>query len=78
MEQFISDIEAYCSAAGILPQQLLKEVVGANWGTWQRWKDGKSSPTMKLVDRIRAYMSENPPHDSAHGRADRAVQGAAK
>lgn len=60
MEQLISEIEAYCAARGITPQRLLKEAVAAQWGMWQRWKDGESSPTMKVADRIRLHMAENP------------------
>ena len=61
MEQLISEFEAYCAAAGIKPQKLLRDAYGAGWGVWDRWKAGTSSPTMQVVDRLRAYMSAHPP-----------------
>lgn len=61
MERFITDIDAYCAASGIEPPALLKAVVGATWRTWDRWQTGASSPTMRTVDRLRAYMVANPP-----------------
>ena len=60
MERFISDIEAYARACGISPQALLRTVINAQWGQWQKWKDGDASPTMRIADRIYAYMAENP------------------
>ena len=59
MEQLISDIEAYCARSGVSPQKLLREAINAQWGQWQKWKDGESSPTMKVADRIRKYIKEN-------------------
>lgn len=58
MEQLILDIETYCAARGIKPQRLLREVINAKWGQWQDWKDGKASPTMRVVDRLRAYIAD--------------------
>lgn len=59
MEQLISDIEAYCARTGISPQKLLRDAINAQWGQWQKWKDGEASPTMKVADRIRDYMKQN-------------------
>jgi len=61
MEQLISEIEAYCAAAGIKPQRLLRDAYGAGWGVWDGWKAGTSSPTMQVVDRLRAHMAAHPP-----------------
>ena len=61
MEQFIRDIEAYAGAVNRKPQSILRAAVGASWGTWESWKAGKSSPTMIVADRVRAYIAENPP-----------------
>jgi len=61
MERFIADIEAYTAACGITPQGLLRTVINAPWGQWQKWKDGKASPTLRIVDRIHAHMTANPP-----------------
>lgn len=65
MEQLILDIEDYCRATQIAPQKLLRAASGATWGLWQKWKDGEASPTMRVADRIRAYMSANPPKADA-------------
>lgn len=59
MEQLISDIEAYCVREGVSPQKLLRDAINAQWGQWQKWKDGEASPTMKVADRIREYMKQN-------------------
>lgn len=66
MEQLISDIEAYCARAGISPQKLLRDAINAQWGQWQKWKDGEASPTMKVADRIREHMKKN---SAVHGIA---------
>ncbi|MDN5567691.1 MAG: hypothetical protein L0G27_02885 [Paracoccus sp. (in: a-proteobacteria)] len=60
MEQFTADIEAYADACGITPQALLRSVINAQWGQWQKWKDGKASPTLRIVDRVYAHMAANP------------------
>lgn len=60
MEQFIAEIEAYCAATGRKPQAVLRAVIGANWGQWDSWKSGKSSPTMAVADRVRGWMADNP------------------
>jgi hypothetical protein len=61
MEQLILEIEEYCRARQIAPQKLLRASIKATWGLWQKWTDGDASPTMKVADRIRAYMAANPP-----------------
>lgn len=65
MDQFIREIEEFCAAAGIRPERLLRETINAQWGQWARWRDGKSSPTMIVADRIRRFMRENPPETFA-------------
>ncbi len=69
MEKLILEIEAYCLARGISPQNLLRKVINAPWGQWQKWKDGTSSPTMLIADKLRDYMNANPvvetPEDAA-------------
>ncbi|WP_232220975.1 hypothetical protein [Paracoccus sp. J39] len=60
MEQFIREIEAYTALHCISPQKLLREVIAAPWGQWQKWKDGTSSPTMRIVDKIRDHMAKHP------------------
>ncbi|MFE3839604.1 hypothetical protein [Pseudogemmobacter sonorensis] len=76
MEQLISEVEAYCAAEGISPQKLLRDALNAKWGQWQDWKDGKSSPTMKVADRLRAYMAgRSGDHGAASGEITPTVQG---
>ncbi len=68
MEQLISDIEAYCAKRGISPQKLLRAAINAKWSQWQSWKDGESSPTMKVADRLREFMAaDDVSHDPALG-----------
>lgn len=69
MERFISDVEAYASACGVKPQAFLRNVINAQWGQWQKWKGGESSPTMRIADRIYAYMAENPPPETSEDAA---------
>lgn len=64
MEQFISEIEQYCEARGIGPQRLLRDAINAQWGLWQKWKDGEASPTLRVVDRIRGHMASFPPSET--------------
>jgi len=61
MEQLITEVEAYCSAVGTTPQRVLRAAIGANWGQWDSWIVGKSSPTMRVVDRLRQWMADHPP-----------------
>lgn len=64
MEQFIRDIEDFCARTGLTPQRLLRASIDASWNRWQKWKDGDSSPTMIVADRVRAYMAEYTPKTS--------------
>jgi len=61
MDKLILEIESHCAAAGIPPQRLLREAINGSWSTWDKWKSGKSSPTMKIVERTRAHMAAHPP-----------------
>ena len=60
MEHLISDIERFCDARSMAPQNLLRSAINANWSQWGDWKSGKSSPTLATVDRIYAWMAANP------------------
>jgi hypothetical protein len=44
----------------IKPQRLLRDAINAGHGQWAAWTSGRSSPTMKVVDRLRAYMAAHP------------------
>ena len=61
MEQLIAEIEDYARRAGIKPGSVLRSGINASSRQWQEWVDGKSSPTMATVDRLRAWMATNPP-----------------
>jgi len=61
MEQLIADIETYARAYGCTPQSVLREAIGAGWGTWGKWKDGTRSPTMRISDKVRKHIADNPP-----------------
>lgn len=60
MEKLILEIEAYAAARNLLPTTVLQRAVGASGATWGKWKSG-SSCSLTTADRIRAYMSANPP-----------------
>jgi hypothetical protein len=65
MEQLISEVEAYAAATEQKPEAVLRAAIGAGWGEWSSWRARKSSPTLARVDRLRAYMAENPPREDA-------------
>lgn len=65
MEQLISEIEVYARAVERTPQAVLRAAIGAGWSEWESWRAGRSSPTMARVDRLRAYIAENPPKREA-------------
>lgn len=60
MEQFLEEFAAYANAIGRSPQYILRQAIGANWRQWNAWVEGKSSPTLHTVDKIRKYMAHNP------------------
>lgn len=70
MEQFISEIEQYAAAVGRTPQWVLRKAVNISWSQWESWKSGRSSPTMALADRVRAYLRANPPEQSQNSEKD--------
>lgn len=61
MEQLIEDVEAYAVLMGVTPQKVLRDAIGSSWVQWANWKAGVSSPTLRNVDRLRAYMRQNLP-----------------
>ena len=61
MEQLIKDIQAYADAVSKTPQWVLRAAIKASWGQWDAWKEGRSSPTMAVADRVRDFMRANPP-----------------
>ena len=63
MEEFLSEIESYAAAVNLSPgtvvQYSTKRAQGG--GAFSDWKAGKVSPTMATVDKVRAFMRDNPP-----------------
>jgi hypothetical protein len=77
MEQFLADVRAYAEARGIKPSTVVQSAGGGNGSVWKRWESGKGSPTLHTVDRIRAYMADNPvaaPDDGDGGRGVEAAE----
>lgn len=60
MEQLIAEVEAYAAAREVTPQKVLRDAIGASWGQWDAWRAGKASPTMRIADRLRNFMRDNP------------------
>lgn len=65
MEKFLEDMRAYAHAVDRSPQHVLRQAIGASWSQWKAWEKGQASPTLNTVDRLRAYMAENPPPAAA-------------
>lgn len=63
MEQFLQAVRDYAAADGVQPSTVLQRAVGLSGSVWQRWEEGKGSPTLKTADRIMAYMKDNPPRE---------------
>lgn len=69
MEQLISEIQTFASAQGVTPQKFLRDVIGASWNTWQKWRDGESTPTMAVADRIRTHIADSKPAKTSEDAA---------
>lgn len=65
MEQFITEVRTYATLVGVMPTTVIQRAGVGGGGTWRLWEDGRSSPTLRTVERVRAYMAENPPSDSS-------------
>jgi len=73
MEKLIAEVAAHAAACGMTPQRVLRAAIGASWGQWDSWRAGQSSPTMRVADRLRRYMAENPPVTTADDAAEDAA-----
>lgn len=60
MEQLIAEVRAYATLRDIKPDTVLQLAANLSGTTWKKWVDGKSSCTLKTMDRIRKYMADNP------------------
>lgn len=63
MDQFLSEIEAFAEARGVMPTTVVQRAIKASGRTWERWKDRAASPSLETVDKLRAYMAANWPSD---------------
>lgn len=64
MEQFLAEVRTYAEARGLMPTTVIQRAAGASGNAWGRWEAGETAPTLKTVDKVRAYMAANPPKAS--------------
>lgn len=64
MEQLIAEIEAYATRRSVKPATVLQYAAGLGGQAWARWRSGAVC-TMATAERIRKYMADNPPSESA-------------
>ncbi|WP_233141341.1 XRE family transcriptional regulator [Haematobacter missouriensis] len=57
----MSEIRSYAEARGILPSTVLQNAAKLGGTTWSKWEAGTASCTMKVAEKVRAYMAANPP-----------------
>ncbi|MBF9042980.1 XRE family transcriptional regulator [Rhodobacterales bacterium HKCCE4037] len=70
MEQFMNDVREYAQSMGVSPSTVVQNATKLGGGAWSRWEAGTGSPTLKTVDQIRKYITENPkPSRPASGEA---------
>jgi hypothetical protein len=60
MEQFIAEVTEYADACRLKPTTVIQRAAGVSGASWASWINGGSSPTLRTVDRVRAYMLANP------------------
>lgn len=56
MSDLLSQFERDCQAADIAPTAALREG-GVHPTLWKKWKDGKSSPTLRNFEAARAGLT---------------------
>ncbi|WP_242685187.1 MULTISPECIES: XRE family transcriptional regulator [Haematobacter] len=59
----MSEIRLYAAARGILPSTVLQNAANLGGTTWSKWEAGTASCTMKVAEKVRAYMAANPPEE---------------
>ncbi|MGV6840592.1 MAG: XRE family transcriptional regulator [Planktomarina sp.] len=69
MDKFLEDVRNYADACNMLPSTIVQRANAGGGAAWKKWETGKSSPTMRTVDRIRQYMADNPPPAKAEDAA---------
>lgn len=58
MEQFITEIKQFADRHGISPAIVIRRSVDATRAQWESWEAGRSSPTLRVADKIRAWMAK--------------------
>ncbi|WP_334061706.1 helix-turn-helix transcriptional regulator [Limimaricola cinnabarinus] len=61
MEQFMNDVRLYAEQMGVHPSTVVQRAAKVSGGAWARWEAGDASPTLRVADKIRQYMRDNPP-----------------
>lgn len=70
MDKFLEEVRAYAAQCNVQPTTIIQRVGVGGGATWRRWESGAGSPTMRVVDRVRRYIAENPAaEDSAEDAA---------
>jgi len=59
MEQFLAEIEAYAAACGLKPTTVVQRAGRLGGATWAKWQAGASC-SMRIAERIRRYIADNP------------------
>ncbi|MCD9148498.1 helix-turn-helix domain-containing protein [Pseudophaeobacter flagellatus] len=60
----MADVRAYAAQFGITPSTVIQKAGVGGGGTWAKWESGDGSPTLRTVDRLRAYIAKNPAPDA--------------
>ncbi|MBL1436527.1 MAG: XRE family transcriptional regulator [Rhodobacteraceae bacterium] len=64
MDKFIKEVEAYASIIGLSPSTVVQNAGAGGGNVWKRWQNGGSC-SMRTADRIRTFMTANPPRAKA-------------
>lgn len=67
MEQFLTDVAAYAESVGLAPGTVVQNATNASGSIWKTWLRRDAYPTVRTMDRVRAYMVANPPKAAANG-----------
>lgn len=59
MEQFLKEVRDYAAQCGVKPGTIVQKA-GLAGNSFTKWASGKSSPTHRTIDRVRAYIAANP------------------
>lgn len=54
----MQEIQDYAEAHGIKPATVLQKAAGLSGRTWEQWVSGKSSPTVRTVEKVRFFIQQ--------------------